>query len=298
MEQNKQSALLKDCYTLALLAGDSEEASRIVKNALERGMKPAAIYFEILGPALADIGSAWARGDLSIAGEHMATHITLHQIAYIRDSQQRRRTNGARAVATAIEGEMHAVGVLMIANLLHMEGWEVAILGQNTPTDALVELVGDWRPVLVILSLAFPDRIAVASQATTLLKSLEYPPAVFMGGAGMSTCSADDTIPADLITADPMEALRAAGELLTLNRNRFTLEDHLSEIGWRVQQLRRERGWSQQQLATHASLDRTYLSTVEQGKQNITIGAVVKIANALDTSLSELTESTWHRSAG
>ena len=59
-------------------------------------------------------------------------------------------------------------------------------------------------------------------------------------------------------------------------------------LGRRVQELRKQRGWSQQRLASAAGLDRTYLGTVEQGKQNITIGAALKLADALDTSLGEL----------
>ena len=45
---------------------------------------------------------------------------------------------------------------------------------------------------------------------------------------------------------------------------------------------------TQQELANASGLDRTYISLVEHGKQNLSIGAVLKIANALDAPLSDL----------
>jgi len=41
-------------------------------------------------------------------------------------------------------------------------------------------------------------------------------------------------------------------------------------------------------LASSCGLDRTYISAVEHGKQNLTIGAAVKLADALNTSLVSL----------
>ncbi len=43
-----------------------------------------------------------------------------------------------------------------------------------------------------------------------------------------------------------------------------------------------------QELALRASLDRTYVSAVEKGRQNIMIGAALRIADALNASLSDL----------
>ena len=288
MERDTQTALLSGRYAAALLAGNHEEASRVVRDALDRGVDPATIYTEMLGPALVEVGNAWLRDELNIAAEHLATSITFQQIAYVRDVARRKKSRGVRAVVAAVEGEMHSVGVTMIADLLHVEGWDVAHLGQDTPTDDLVELVKERGADLVILSLADPDRIGVAARAAAMLKALDRPPAVFVGGSGLSSPDEGDRIPADLISSDPQEAIGAATEILGLNRGQPTLEDHLSALGRSVQELRKRRGWSQQELAGRADLDRTYLSTVERGSQNITIGAAVRIAHALGVSLSEL----------
>lgn len=288
MEANPDTVLLRERYTAALLNGDHEEAAQVVKDAMSQDLDPVVVYLEVVTPALAAVGDAWHRGELNIAVEHLAIQITLQQSAYMRGVARRRRRVGAEAVITAVEGEMHAVGARLIADLFYMEGWDVAFLGQNTPTHDLVEWVQERGPALVVLSLSRPDRIPVVKQAVAILKALDNAPLVFVGGAGIAASAAYDDIAADLVSGDPLEAISVANRVLNVGEEQRTVADHLSALGRKVQQLRKERGWSQQVLAAKAGIDRTYLSTVEKGKQNITIAAAVRIAAALDTSLGAL----------
>ena len=295
MAATQELDILAQRYAAALLAGDQEEAFRVIKDSMDRGIDALVIYTEVITPALVVVGNAWHRGDLNIASEHLAIQITLQQSAYIRSLARRRRRIGAEAVVTAVEGEMHAVGARLIADLFYLEGWNVAFLGQNTPTGDLVEWVRERKPDLVVLSLSQRDRIPVATDAVRTLKSLDNAPLVFVGGAGLSDPQIRAAIPADLVSGDPLEAISVANRLLSVGEEPKSVADYLSVLGRRVQQLRKERGWSQQELATKAGLDRAYLSTVEKGKQNITIGAAARIAAALDTTLSALIEEDTGR---
>ena len=59
-------------------------------------------------------------------------------------------------------------------------------------------------------------------------------------------------------------------------------------VGKRVRELRLERtALSQENFAKKIGLDRTYISSVEQGKRNISIVNLEKIATALGVSLKE-----------
>lgn len=58
-------------------------------------------------------------------------------------------------------------------------------------------------------------------------------------------------------------------------------------VGQRVKQLRNELGISQEELADKAGLDRTYITSVEGGKRNISIVNVEKLAKCLNVSLAE-----------
>jgi transcriptional regulator with XRE-family HTH domain len=56
----------------------------------------------------------------------------------------------------------------------------------------------------------------------------------------------------------------------------------------RIKALRSAKGWSQEQLAERASIQRSYLADLERGYRNPSVRTLVKVANALGVSPSEL----------
>ena len=58
-------------------------------------------------------------------------------------------------------------------------------------------------------------------------------------------------------------------------------------VGKRVKELRNKLKISQEELADLAGLDRTYITSVECGKRNISIVNIEKLARALKVSLAE-----------
>ncbi len=58
-------------------------------------------------------------------------------------------------------------------------------------------------------------------------------------------------------------------------------------VGKRVKELRNKLKISQEELADLAGLDRTYITSVECGKRNISIVNIEKLAKALKVSLAE-----------
>ena len=62
-------------------------------------------------------------------------------------------------------------------------------------------------------------------------------------------------------------------------------------VGRRVKELRNKLGISQEELADLVGLDRTYITSVERGRRNISIVNIEKLAKALNVTLSEFFES-------
>lgn len=61
-----------------------------------------------------------------------------------------------------------------------------------------------------------------------------------------------------------------------------------------LRQLREERGWSQEQLAERADLNRSYLGEVERGRAVPSIVTVAKLAGALEIQLSSFIARCEH----
>ena len=62
----------------------------------------------------------------------------------------------------------------------------------------------------------------------------------------------------------------------------------LNKLGNRIKELRQSTGLSQEDFALSIEMDRTYYSAIENGKHNVTIQNLYKIAKGLKITLSEL----------
>lgn len=59
----------------------------------------------------------------------------------------------------------------------------------------------------------------------------------------------------------------------------------LIAFGKRVRELRKAKGWSQDELAFQAGLDRTYVSGIERGIRNVSFINIHRLAVALNVDL-------------
>jgi transcriptional regulator with XRE-family HTH domain len=60
------------------------------------------------------------------------------------------------------------------------------------------------------------------------------------------------------------------------------------KLGKAIIQLRKQRGLAQEQFANEAEIDRRYMSDIENGKRNISIDVIERLANCLGINVSEL----------
>jgi len=71
-----------------------------------------------------------------------------------------------------------------------------------------------------------------------------------------------------------------------------------TDVGIRLQQLRKSRNISQEKFAFICGLDRTYISSIENGKRNVTILSLLKICNSLDISIYDFFNSDQFKRNG
>ena len=62
----------------------------------------------------------------------------------------------------------------------------------------------------------------------------------------------------------------------------------LVQLGKRIQSLRKNKGWTQTDLAVHLDMNRGHISDIEQGKREAGIITLQVIARGLDTTMASL----------
>ena len=133
------------------------------------------------------VGDLWASDDLSVADEHLATHITIRMVALLRESVRvAGRRPEHRVLLAGLEGERHTVGLEMAGSVLTHGGYEVLTLGADLPVDALPPAVERHRPAIVGLSATLAATAKLMPAAIYAVRSVAPQIGIIIGGPAAS----------------------------------------------------------------------------------------------------------------
>jgi transcriptional regulator with XRE-family HTH domain len=76
-----------------------------------------------------------------------------------------------------------------------------------------------------------------------------------------------------------------------LQGSNFAAVNIKEKTGQRLRELRVAKGLSQEKFSFECELDRTYIASIEQGRRNVSIVNIEKIAKAFNMSVSEFFNS-------
>ncbi|GAB7258300.1 helix-turn-helix domain-containing protein [Polaribacter sp. OB-PA-B3] len=62
----------------------------------------------------------------------------------------------------------------------------------------------------------------------------------------------------------------------------------LESFGNKIRELRKEKGWSQEELAYQSGFHRTYIGMIERGERNIALLNIEKFAKVFEIKIEEL----------
>jgi methanogenic corrinoid protein MtbC1/DNA-binding XRE family transcriptional regulator len=277
-------------YLDALTEGDTRAATSVIDQALASGLVPSKIYLKILMPAQRELGELWHKGSVSVAEEHLATQITLDQMARLRHLFRPKASLGVHALVATVDGDPHYIGCRVVADFLYLDGWEVDFVGTNTPSQDLAQMVQAREVHLVAIGATLEESLPELARVVLALRALPRAPKIMIGGPVLQSYSSriSSELKPDALAFDARQAIEEARRVCGMLGSHASLNQYLKGLGARILERRKARRFSQQELANGAGLDRAYISSVENGKQNVTIGAIFKLADALEVSVEDL----------
>ena len=273
-------------FSAALARGDAENAGQVVDELVAGQRSLLEIYLEVIGPALVSVGDSWCSGEIGVGEEHLATQIVIQQMDRLRFLFVTPEPRSPyRVLVACVEGEHHFVGARMVADLCLLKGWAVDFLGPDTPPSAIVEMTKRRHAHLVALSVTTEHGMTHVQRLLDELAALSPAPKVVLGGQ----LFAANTSPVSLhrgcvIARDAAEGIDLIGKLLRVDRPKAVLKEYLVALGRRARDLRTKKGWTQEELAEATRVTRGCIVAVEGGKQNVSMGILVRLANALSVA--------------
>jgi len=156
IREDNPLAMVAHTYLDALLVADRVTAMKIIDNQVKSGVAIRDIYLHIFQPVLRELGRLWQIQKISVGQEHYATATTqliiarLYQNMMVESRKTKRR--GKTVVAVCVSGELHEMGVRMVADFFEMDGWNTYFIGANTPEQSLISAVKERKADVVALS--------------------------------------------------------------------------------------------------------------------------------------------------
>ncbi len=183
-EVDKAFRRLSCAYEDALRVADAAGAERVARQGLSEGLSVAGLYQRVIAPAMWRIGTLWEQGEISVADEHLATALTHQVMAGIFGPSLGHKVMPGRVLLAAVEGERHALGLRMAADVIELAGYETIYLGADVPTADLLRVVTARTPDLVALAATMPDSAIALDRAITEIQGADPGLIILFGGQG------------------------------------------------------------------------------------------------------------------
>lgn len=174
---------LVDAFIAAIERLDERRADKVLSDAfafhtVER------VCVQVIAPALARIGEAWATGSCSVAVEHFATMTISAQLYSLMRAMPAPRGRPLIFVA-CVPGEQHALPALMLTVLLRRAGWRALFFGADLPLDDLIEIVPDLQPDALILSASLSQWLPKVQEQVRLMRRAGLKQPIILGGRAL-----------------------------------------------------------------------------------------------------------------
>ena len=163
LEGSGQHSNLANRFLKLLLNGERHVASRLIHEALDSGITVQDIYLHVFQLSQRELGRLWQLNQITVAQEHYCTAATQLIMSQLYPRIFSTKKNGRKIVATSIGGELHEIGVRIIADFFEMEGWDTYYLGANSPRAAIVQAIAERRA----------DVLAVSATMTFHIRAVE-----------------------------------------------------------------------------------------------------------------------------
>lgn len=176
-----QADLARD-YLDRMLSHDRNGAMGLILDAHDRGTPVRDLYLGVFQPVLREVGRLWQINQVSVAQEHFISAATQLIMSRLYPSIFSTPRKGRRLVAACVSGELHEIGIRMVADLFEMEGWSTLYLGASVPVGDLAILLRREKPDLLAVSATLSCHVPQVAAMIRAVRDAALPVKILVGG--------------------------------------------------------------------------------------------------------------------
>lgn len=201
----------------AVIEGNAAAVESGVEAGLEAGVAPETLLYDVLIPAMGEVGALYEAGEFFVPEMLVAAHAMKAGLAILRP-----KLTGASAqtlgvvVLGTVQGDLHDIGKNLVGLMLEGAGFEVRDLGVDVAPERFVAAVKDNVQIIGLSALLTTTMPAMKASLEALVEAgVRDRVKVMVGGAPVTQSYADE-IGADGYAPDAASAVRLAKSLLNM----------------------------------------------------------------------------------
>ncbi|WP_031443966.1 cobalamin B12-binding domain-containing protein [Arenibacter algicola] len=156
-------------YLRFLLEGKRHEAIFFIHELIRRNVRIKDIYLHIFKVSQYEVGRLWLYNKITIVQEYYCTASTQSIISGLYQYIFASKRTGKTMVACTVSGELHEMGIRMVADFFEMEGWNTKYIGSNSSDREVQEVLINSKADLLAISCTLSCNV---SKIETLIKQI------------------------------------------------------------------------------------------------------------------------------
>lgn len=209
---------LVKAMTQSIIDGEPEDAERLAREALARGIDPLDAINKGFVPGVDEVGRGFGCGqlflpDLVRAGAAMKAATKVLEPEMLRLGAT--RESAGTVVLGTIKGDIHEIGKNLVGTMFASKGFKVHDLGVDVPIDVFVDKARALNADIIGISALLTTTMAGQRKVIDAMSKAGLRPKVkvLVGGAPVTRSWASE-IGADGYSEDAVGAVRVATDLL------------------------------------------------------------------------------------
>lgn len=171
-------------YLQLLLSQQSDTAISEIMAAVDDWLPLKTLYLKVLQPVQHELGRLWQNGSITVAEEHFCTAATQQVISRLYPRIFSTPKNGRILVAAFASGELHEVGLRMVADFFELNGWSTHFFSASAEPSEVISAVTYLKADLIAISATMErhvEKVAGLVNAIHSAHSLQRP-RILVGG--------------------------------------------------------------------------------------------------------------------
>lgn len=190
------------------LHDDPEALYRLLHYLSKHNVKLSTLADEILRPLMVRIGDLWVKGKLRVDQEHRASRAVMQAITRLSPQLHKKPPLGRTAICACPEGDHHEIGLLSLSFALQAEGFDIVLIGSDTPTDVLVTAIRKHKPDLFCLSfMAEHPEPELLKTFATIARAVRSEKGKFIAGGYFAGNFRDADLPCDYLASSVTDGI-------------------------------------------------------------------------------------------